>query len=100
MVGRDDIPVIMTSDYDETRKATTYCVRKERNKPNIQINEETIENGIDSGYGDYMTLVDTFVQGIIERAKQEYLRSCANEGVEPRFWEEGEHDRVHAGNPL
>ena len=65
----------------------------------MQISEaQAVDNEV--GNGDVMLLVDNFVQGIIERAKQEYIGSWATVGVETRVREENEEDRVHAGNLL
>ena len=74
-------------------------MRKEKKKTSVQISEEhPDDNEVDRH--DYMTLVDTFVQDVIERAKQEYLGSCATDGVETRVREENEEDRLHKGNLL
>ena len=95
MVGRDDI----TSHYDEQNENSTYSMRKEKKKANILISEEhTADNEVDKG--EYMTLIDNFVQGVIERAKREYLDSCANGDVETRVREVTGEGRLHAGNIL
>ena len=67
-------------------------------KAKVQIDEEQAEDS-EVNNGNYMTLVDNFVQGVIERAKQEYLGSCANGGVETLVREMKE-DRLHTGNLL
>ena len=96
MVGREDIPVIRTSSYDENYGTSTYSVRKEKKKTNVQTTDVNVENGIASENDDYRTLVDNFVHEVIERAKQEYLSGCANGGIDTRLCEE-RGDRLHTG---
>ena len=99
MVGREDIPIIRLSNHDDKNDNSTYSMRKEKKKTDIQMSEEySADNEVDNG--DYMKLVDNFVQGVIERAKQEYLGSCANGGVETRVRQMNEEDRLLAGNLL
>ena len=71
-------------------------MRKEKKKKELQIHEEQVVN-TEVNSGDYMTLVDNFVQDVVERAKLEYLGSCANGGVETPVREKSEDDRLHAG---
>ena len=71
-------------------------MQKEKKKTNIQLIEElTVDNEVDND--DFMTFVDSFVQGVIERAKQEYFNRCVNGGVETQVQEENEEDRSQAG---
>ena len=99
MVGREDIPIIRLSNHDDKNDNSTYSMRKEKKKADIQMSEEySADNQVDNG--DYMKLVDNFVQGVIERAKQEYLGSCANSGVETGVRQMNEEDRLLAGNLL
>lgn len=95
MVGREDIPIIRLSNHDDKNDNSTYSMRKEKKKADIQMSEEySADNEVDNG--DYMKLVDNFVQGVIERAKQEYLGSCANSGVETGVRQMNEEDRLLA----
>ena len=96
MVERDDIPVIRTSNQDNENENSTYSMKKEKKTANIQIEkEQAVNGGVDNG--DFKAFVDSFVQYVIERAKQEYLGSCANGGVETRVREENGEDRLHTG---
>ena len=96
MVGRDDIPVIHISNHDDKNENSTYSVQKEKKKTNMElIEEQAVDNEVDNV--DFMTFVDNFVQRVIERARQEYLGSCANGVVETRVQEENDEDKLHTG---
>ena len=86
--------MIRTSSYDENYGTSTYSVRKEKKKTNVQTTDVNVENGTASENDDYRTLVDNFVHEVIERAKQEYLSGCANGGIDTRLCEE-RGDRLH-----
>ena len=70
--------------------------KKKKKKKKLWIHEEQVVNN-EVNSGDYMNLVDNFVQVIVERAKREYLGCCANGGVETPVREKSEDDRLHAG---
>lgn len=95
MVGKDDMSVLCSSKHGDKNENSTYSRRKKEKKAKVQMAENSaMDNSVDTG--DYMTLVDNFVQDVIERAKQEYLSSCPNGGtsIEIRDSDEDEGARL------
>lgn len=75
MVGKDSMPLSCSSK--DRNENGSYSRRKKERKTKFQTETENTTSD-----PDYMSLVDSFVQDVIERAKVEYLSGCANGGIE------------------
>ena len=81
MVGKEDTAILCSrKDSDKTDndgQKGSYSRRKVERKTKFQTD---VEN--ETSNQEYMAMVDTFVQGVIERAKEQYLSGCVNGEIE------------------